>query len=61
MPRTRVTETVFRDANQSLIKSRMRTEDMVAVAPDLDCCITATEGAMAVALRALAHRNDEAP
>ena len=36
MPRTRVTETVFRDANQSLIKSRMRTEDMVAVAPDLD-------------------------
>ncbi|HXA41811.1 MAG TPA: pyruvate carboxylase subunit B [Candidatus Solibacter sp.] len=36
MPRTRVTETVFRDANQSLIKSRMRTEDMVALAPDLD-------------------------
>ena len=36
MPRTRVTETVFRDANQSLIQSRMRTEDMVAVAPDLD-------------------------
>ena len=36
MPRTRITETVFRDANQSLIQSRMRTEDMVAVAPDLD-------------------------
>ncbi|MHB8510312.1 MAG: pyruvate carboxylase subunit B [Candidatus Dormibacteria bacterium] len=36
MPRTRLTETVFRDANQSLIQSRMRTEDMVAVAPDLD-------------------------
>jgi pyruvate carboxylase subunit B len=36
VPRTRVTETVFRDANQSLIKSRMRTEDMVAVAPELD-------------------------
>ena len=36
VPRTRITETVFRDANQSLIKSRMRTEDMVAVAPDLD-------------------------
>jgi pyruvate carboxylase subunit B len=36
VPRTRVTETVFRDANQSLIKSRMGTEDMVALAPDLD-------------------------
>ena len=36
MPRTRITETVFRDGNQSLIQSRMRTEDMVAVAPDLD-------------------------
>jgi pyruvate carboxylase subunit B len=36
VPRTRITETVFRDANQSLIQSRMRTEDMVAVAPDLD-------------------------
>ncbi|HEV3231795.1 MAG TPA: pyruvate carboxylase subunit B [Candidatus Dormibacteraeota bacterium] len=36
MPRVRLTETVFRDANQSLIQSRMRTEDMVAVAPDLD-------------------------
>ncbi|HEY8741076.1 MAG TPA: pyruvate carboxylase subunit B [Candidatus Dormibacteraeota bacterium] len=36
MPRTRITETVFRDANQSLIQSRMRTDDMVAVAPDLD-------------------------
>jgi pyruvate carboxylase subunit B len=36
MPRTRLTETVLRDGNQSLIQSRMRTEDMVAVAPDLD-------------------------
>jgi len=36
MPRTRLTETVFRDGNQSLIQSRMRTEDMVAVAPDMD-------------------------
>ena len=36
MPRTRLTETVFRDANQSLIQSRMRTEDMVEVAADLD-------------------------
>jgi pyruvate carboxylase subunit B len=36
VPRTRITETVFRDANQSLIQSRMKTEDMVAVAPDLD-------------------------
>lgn len=36
MPRTRLTETVFRDANQSLIQSRMRTEDMVEVAQDLD-------------------------
>lgn len=36
MPRTRITETVLRDANQSLIQARMRTEDMVAVAPDLD-------------------------
>jgi pyruvate carboxylase subunit B len=36
VPRTRLTETVFRDANQSLIQSRMRTEDMVEVAQDLD-------------------------
>jgi pyruvate carboxylase subunit B len=36
VPRTRITDTVFRDANQSLIKSRMRTEDMVEVAADLD-------------------------
>jgi pyruvate carboxylase subunit B len=36
VPRTRLTDTVFRDANQSLIKSRMRTEDMVELAADLD-------------------------
>ncbi|HEV3233238.1 MAG TPA: pyruvate carboxylase subunit B [Candidatus Dormibacteraeota bacterium] len=36
MPRTRLTDTVFRDANQSLIQSRMRTADMVEVAGDLD-------------------------
>ena len=36
VPRTRLTDTVFRDANQSLIQSRMRTEDMVDVAADLD-------------------------
>ncbi|MFY9614163.1 MAG: pyruvate carboxylase subunit B, partial [Candidatus Dormiibacterota bacterium] len=36
MPRTRLTDTVLRDANQSLIQSRMRTADMVEVAGDLD-------------------------
>jgi len=36
VPRTRLTDTVLRDGNQSLIQSRMRTEDMVEVAPDLD-------------------------
>ncbi|MGB2939462.1 MAG: pyruvate carboxylase subunit B [Candidatus Dormiibacterota bacterium] len=36
MPRTRLTDTVFRDANQSLIQSRMKTADMVEVAGDLD-------------------------
>ena len=31
-----ITETILRDAHQSLLATRMRTEDMLAVAPDLD-------------------------
>lgn len=32
----RITETILRDAHQSLLATRMRTEDMLAVADDLD-------------------------
>jgi pyruvate/oxaloacetate carboxyltransferase len=31
-----ITETVLRDAHQSLLATRMRTEDMLPIAEDLD-------------------------
>ncbi len=34
--RVRITETVFRDAHQSLLATRMKTEDMLAVAEGID-------------------------
>ncbi len=36
MPRTRITDTILRDAHQSLIATRLRTEDMLPVCPRLD-------------------------
>jgi pyruvate carboxylase subunit B len=36
MPRVHITETVLRDAHQSLIATRLRTEDMLPVCPKLD-------------------------
>ena len=36
MPRVHITETVLRDAHQSLIATRMRTEDMLPICPKLD-------------------------
>ncbi|MCW8931072.1 MAG: sodium-extruding oxaloacetate decarboxylase subunit alpha [Gammaproteobacteria bacterium] len=36
MPKTRVTETVLRDGHQSLIATRMRTEDMLPICEKLD-------------------------
>lgn len=35
-PRVRITETILRDAHQSLMATRMRVEDMLAVADELD-------------------------
>ena len=36
MPKTNITEVVLRDAHQSLIATRMRTEDMLPICPKLD-------------------------
>ncbi len=36
MPKVHITETVLRDAHQSLLATRMRTEDMLPVCPRLD-------------------------
>jgi len=36
MAGVKITETVFRDAHQSLIATRMKTEDMVPIAEKMD-------------------------
>jgi len=36
MPRVHITETILRDAHQSLIATRLRTEDMLPICPKLD-------------------------
>ena len=36
MPRVHITDTVLRDGHQSLIATRMRTEDMLPICPQLD-------------------------
>ena len=36
MPRVHITETILRDAHQSLIATRLRTEDMIPICPKLD-------------------------
>src|SRR4030066_473838 len=36
MPRVHITETILRDAHQSLIATRMRTEDMLPICKKLD-------------------------
>ena len=36
MPKTRITDTILRDAHQSLIATRMRTEDMLPICEKLD-------------------------
>lgn len=36
MSKVRLTETVFRDAHQSLLATRMRTRDMLPIAEKLD-------------------------
>ena len=36
MPKIQLTDVILRDAHQSLIATRMRTEDMLPICPQLD-------------------------
>ena len=36
MPKVHITDTVFRDAHQSLLATRMRTEDMLPICSKMD-------------------------